>query len=161
MRILLLVIFSCFCTLAFCQYQTNTKQSRAKAIQLYNDYVKGDTLPFHQIKVVGKNDSTISLEYTSKNAIKSILVQDRIIDNSYTETLYWFSQGNILHIYINLKLKNQKGQWKDKGFGSYIFFNNQVLFSDEKKILHQNMDLLLNRSRLLYANGLERIRDAN
>src|SRR5580704_4386806 len=126
MRIVLSIIFTLFYTHLFCQYKTNSKESREKAIQLHNEYVKGDTLPYRQIETKGKNDSAIWLEYTSKHSIKSILVQERINDKAYTETLYWYSNGDILHIYIYVKILNKLGRWKDRGSGTYTFFNNQV-----------------------------------
>jgi hypothetical protein len=101
------------------------------------------------------------LDYTSKNAIKSILIEERINDTSYTETLFWFSHGDILHIYVYLKVKNNRARWRDKGSGSYIFLNNQVLYYHEEKIPHQNIELLVSKSSFLYAKGLELLKNSN
>ena len=143
----------------------NSKAIRPKAIKLYNEYVNlSNNNAFNYVsREYGKKDSSISYEYelNGKNEFSSILTREKVNEKLYIETIYWFLHNQILHISVTYNRKNWLGKWKDNRYGFYEIWDNQLLERSERRIPHQNIELLVNKSYYYKQKGEELAKISN
>jgi hypothetical protein len=156
MKFILVLMFSPFCFQGNCQYKIINDSSRRKGIELYNEFVRQDTM-YKQIEDNHGDDSITYWHYNSQNEITSILVRKKVSDKFYIETNYWFLQNQLLHIFITYIRKNWLKKWKDNRFGWYTFNNNILLDFHERKIPRQNLGSLIEQSTYYLQIGVNRL----
>ena len=161
MKSLLLLFSFSFAPCSFSQNKccdstlVNSKALRQKAIKLYNEYINlsNNNAYTYVSEEYGTKDSSIAYTYNDEKEFSSALTSEKINEKLYIETTYWFLRNQILYINITYKRKNWLGKWRDNWWGYYEVWDNQLLLRFEKKIPHQNIELLISKSSYFKQKG--------
>lgn len=159
MRIFLAVIFIFFGSVGDCQHKISDS-SRKKGIDLYNEFVKQDSI-YYQLDEKYGDDSVIFWHYNPPSILTSIFVRKKMNDNFYVETNYWFLHAQLIHVFITFQRKNWRNKWKDNRYGWYTFNDNLLLDFHERKIPKQNVDSLIRSSAYYVQKGTNRLKISN